>query len=233
MVVVLAIVVVSLLGVELYIRHRAAHRVAAAVHCEVQDSAEVSFSTTPPMLVQYLAGHYAEISVQTAGNQVRDAKGMRIELDARDVRTQHTRDGKGTIGALDGTITWTSEGIKQSIHDAIPMLGSLVTSSVSTNPGDGTISLKGLLDSAVLKPQIVDNGLSLQVVTLSALGHELQTDSVQRNLDELTAKATKNYPLGIHADSVQVTDTGVELKVSAHNSPISSAGSQNSCFTAL
>ncbi|MGH3561317.1 MAG: LmeA family phospholipid-binding protein [Mycobacterium sp.] len=234
-VVVLALVLAGLIGAELYARHHAAGLVADAVQCEVHDSAQVSFSATPPVLWQYISGHYTDISVQTAGNQVRDAKGMQVDLDIRDVRLQKSGDSKGTIGALDGSITWSSDGIKQSIQDTIPMLGSIVTSSVTTNPGDGTVELKGLLDSATVKPQIVDNGLSLQVVSLSALGHHLQTDTVQHDLDNLTSKATKNYPLGIHADSVQVTNSGVVTKFSSQNAtiPSSQSSSQDSCFANL
>ena len=235
-IVVLAVVLAGLVGVEVYARQHAASLVEAAVQCEINDTAKVSFSATPPVLVQYLGGHYTNISLQTAGNQVRGAKGMQADLDIRDVRVQRTADSKGTIGALNGTLTWSSDGIKQSIQDAVPVLGSIVTSSVTTNPGDGTIQLKGLLDSATVKPQIVANGLSLQVVNLSALGRSLKTDEVQQDLDGLTSKATKNYPLGIHADSVQVTDSGVELKFSTQNATIpagTSGSGQDSCFASL
>jgi hypothetical protein len=106
---------------------------------------------------------------------------------------------------------------------------------VTTNPSDGTISLKGLLDSATLKPLIVNNGVSLQVVSLSALGSNMSTDSVQKNLDDLTSKATQNYPLGIHADSVKVTDSGIEATFSTSNATIPAgggqdAGGQDACF---
>jgi hypothetical protein len=226
------VVAAALIGVELYARHQASSRVANAVQCEVQDSATVSFAATPPLLWQYVTKHYPSISVQTAGNQVRDAKGMKIGLDIRNVRLNQTSNSEGTIGSLNGTITWSSDGIKQSIQDAIPMIGSLVTGEVTTNPSDGTVSLKGLLDSATLKPQIVNNGLSLQVVSLSALGSKMSTDSVQKDLDDLTSKATQNYPLGIHADSVKVTDSGIQATFSTSNAtiPASSGGGQDSCF---
>ncbi len=229
---ILVLVLAGLVGAELYARHRAASLVADAVQCEVRDTARVSFSTTPPVLAQYLSGHYQNISVQTAGHQVRDAKGMTIDLDIRDVRLQHSGDSKGTIGSLDGAITWSSDGIKQSIQDAIPMLGNIITGSVTTNPGDGTVELQGLLDSTTVKPQIVDNGLSLQLVSLSALGRRLPTDHLQHSLDELTAHATKNYPLAMHADSVQVTDNGVVTKFSSQNANIP-AGGTNPCFADL
>ena len=236
--VVLVVILAAVVGAELFVRHLVGSKVASAVACEVQDSATVSFASMPPMLWQYFSGQYPDISVQTAGNQVRGAKGMKVNIDIKDLRLSDTNNSKGTIGALNGTITWSSDGIKESIQDAIPVLGSFVTSKVTTTPSDGTIELKGLLDSATVKPQIVNNGLSLQVVNLTALGSKMSTDKVQTNLDNLTSKATQNYPLGIHADSVKVTDTGVEAVFSTTNATIPSSSSSSSqsgqdCFSGV
>jgi hypothetical protein len=225
---VVALVVIAIpVGGELYARHAASTKVANAVQCEIQDSAKVSFSPAPPVLWQYLTSHYSDISVQTAGNQVRSAKGMKVNFDVRDIKLNNTSNSAGTIGSLNGTITWSTDGIKQSIQDAIPVLGKFVTGDVTTSASDGTIQLKGLLDSATVKPQIVNNGLSLQVVSLTALGSTMSTETVQKNLDDLTAKATQNYPLGIHADSVKVTDSGVEATFSTSNATIPAGGNQN------
>ncbi|MGV0624328.1 LmeA family phospholipid-binding protein [Mycolicibacter minnesotensis] len=234
--VVLAAALAGMLGGELYARHRANSLVADAVRCEAQDSATVSFGTTPPVLAQYFHDEYRHISVQTAGNQIRQAKGMRLDLDIRDVRlnkgSEASTDSKGTVGALDGTITWPADGIKQSIQDVVPMIGSIVTGSVTTDLGAGTVRLKGLLNKATVKPQLVNNGLSLQVVDLEALGRDLDTDSVQRRLDELTAKVTDDLPLGIHLDSVEVTDSAVVVKFSTRNADIP-ASSSSECFGSL
>jgi hypothetical protein len=231
------VAVAGLIGAELYARHLAASKVTDAVQCEVQDGASVSFASTPPVLWQYLKGHYTNISVQTAGNQVRDAKGMKVNLNLHDIRVSNANNSKGTIGSISGSIIWSSDGIKESIQNAIPVIGSFVTGNVTTNPSDGTVSLKGLLDSATVKPQIVNNGLSLQVVSLSALGSKMSTDKVQKNLDDLTSKATQNYPLGIHADTVKVTDSGVEATFSSQNATIPASSSQpqsgQDCFSGV
>jgi hypothetical protein len=233
-IVVLVLVAVAI-GAELYTRHLASSKVAGAVQCEIQDSASVSFAPSPPVLWQYLTSNYSDISVQTAGNQVRSAKGMKVNLDIRNIKLSDTSNSRGTIGSINGSIIWSADGIKQSIQDAIPVMGKFVTSDVTTNPSDGTVQLKGLLDSATVKPQIVNNGLSLQVVSLSALGSKMSTTDVQKHLDDLTSKATQNYPLGIHADSVKVTSAGVEATFSTSNATIpassSSGGSQDSCFS--
>ena len=170
--------------------------------------------------------------MSTAGNQIRDAKGMKIDINIKDVQLKSTPDSKGTIGSLDATITWTSDGIKESVQNAIPVLGPFVTNSVTTHPNDGTIELKGMLDNLTTKPVVSGNGLQLQIVTFNALGFTMPKESVQSTLDDFTSNLTKNYPLGIHADSVQVTPSGVVSHFSTQNASIPT-GNTNPCFANL
>lgn len=235
-IIVFALLIGGLVGAELYARHVADTKVAEAVACEVKDKATASFGVTPLMLWQLATKHFTNISVSTAGNQIRDAKGMKIAIDIRDVRLKSTANSKGTVGSLDATITWTAEGIKQTVQNSIPVLGPFVTNSVTTHPKDGTIELKGMLDNITAKPIVQGKGLQLQIQTFNALGFTMPKESVQSTLDDFTTKLTQNYPLGIHADSVQVTDTGVVSKFSTQNAtiPAGSGGSgQDPCFANL
>ena len=52
------------------------------------------------------------------------------------------QDRGGQLGGWTHSITWSSDGIKQTVQDAIPFLGGLV-SGVTTKPADGTIEIKG------------------------------------------------------------------------------------------
>ena len=90
----------------------------------------------------------------------------------------------------------------------------------TTNPSAGTIELQGALGSITAKPAVVDDGLSLQVSELTGLGFTLPREAVQPALDVFTSQLTKNYPMGIKADSVQVTDTGVVSQFSTQNASI-------------
>lgn len=231
LVIVVALVVAGVIGGELYARHRANEIVAKVVSCVVQDEASASFGVVPPFLWQHVTGHYTNIHIQTAGNQIREAKGMKVDLDIKDVRLQDTGDSGGTVGSLVAKIDWTSDGIKQTVQDAIPLFGGIV-SSVATRPSDGTIELQGPLGSVTAKPEVVDNGLSLQVLSVSGLGFTLPRETVQPALDVFTGQLTKNYPMGIHADSVTVTDTGVSSQFSTQNAKIP-AGQQDACFSSL
>ncbi|OMC53843.1 hypothetical protein A5747_18355 [Mycobacterium sp. IS-836] len=231
-IIVVSLVIAALIGAELYVRHVANNKVAEAVACETKDQATASFSVTPLMLWQQLTKHYSNISVSTAGNQIRSAKGMKIEINIRDVRLQSTANSKGTIGSLDATITWTTEGIKESVQNAIPVLGPFVTNSVTTHPADGTVELKGMLDNITAKPVVSGTGLELQIVSFNALGFTMPKESVQSTLDKFTSDQTKNFPLGIHADSVQVTNSGVTSHFSTQNATIPT-GNTNPCFANL
>jgi hypothetical protein len=232
-IIVFALIIAALIGAELYVRHQADTKVAQAVACEVKDQATASFGVTPLMLWQHATKHYTNISVQTAGNNIRDAKGMKLNLNIRDVRLQSTANSKGTIGSLDATFTWTADGIKQSVQSAIPVLGPFVTNSVTTHPADGTIELKGMLDNITAKPVVSGDGLELQISSFNALGFTLPKESVQSTLNDFTSSFTKNYPLGIHADSVQVTDTGVTAHFSTQNATIPNDNSNDPCFAHL
>jgi len=215
-VIVVALVLAGLLGGELYARNRADTVVASTVECVVQDKATASFGVLPPFLMQHMSGHYTNIHIETAGNQVRDAKGMKLNLDINDVRLQDSANSSGTIGSLVATIDWSADGIKQTIQGAVPLIGSFV-SGVTTNASDGTIELEGPLGSITAKPQVVDGSISLAVQQVTGLGFTLPRESVQPALDAFTSTLTQNYPLNIKADSVSVTDSGVQSRLSTQN----------------
>ena len=79
---------------------------------------------------------------------------------------------------------------------------------------------------------MVDGGVSLQVQQLTGLGFTLPREIVQPALDAFSSQLTKDYPLGVHADSIQVTDSGVVSKFSTRNAAIP-AGGDNPCFASL
>jgi hypothetical protein len=230
-VIVIALAAAGLLAGELYARSRADEVVARAAQCVVQDNATVSFGALPPFLMQHISGHYTNIHFETAGNQIRQAKGMKVNVVIKDVRLEDTATSSGSIGSLVANVTWSSQGIKDTIQNAIPIVGSFVT-GVTTNPSAGTIELQGALGSITAKPAVVDNGISLQVTELSGLGFTLPRETVQPALDAFTSQLTKNYPMGIHADTVQVTDTGVVSQFSTQNASIPK-GNEDPCFAGL
>jgi LmeA-like phospholipid-binding len=226
LVIMIAFLGIGLLGAEFYARKRADNVVAAAAECEVQDKVEVSFGPTP-VLLQRFAGHYTDISIHTAGNRIRGGKGMKADVAVNDVDLRGGAKSKGTIGAVDATIVWTSDGIKETVEDGVPSVSGLVD-SITTDPAAGTIRLSGALGlgSVTLKPRIAGGGLSLEVVKVTAIGVTVPHETAQVALDTFTSQLMKHYPLGIRADSVQVTNDGVVGHFSARNTAIPA----NECF---
>jgi hypothetical protein len=232
-IVLIAVIVVALLagglaGGELYARYRADSILTEVAQCVVEDKTSISFGVNPPFLWQHITGHYTNISVTTAGDRVQSADGMTAEVILKDVRLQDTGDSKGTIGSLNATLSWKSDGIKETVAANLPGVGNLIT-GVRTDAAAGTVILEAGDNSVTAKPVVTEGDLNLEV--LDVVG-PLPKDAVQTALNELTKKLNDNYPLGIQADSVAVTDTGVVGKFSSQNASIPKEDA-NPCFARL
>jgi hypothetical protein len=227
-VIVVALVAGGVAGAELYARNRADSILVEVAECVVEDGVSISFGVNPPFLWQHITGHYTNISVSTAGDRVQGADGMTADVTLKDVRLQDTADSKGTIGSLNATLTWKSEGIKDTVVENLPGVGNLVT-GVTTQPGVGAIVLEAGDNSVTAKPVVTDGDLNLQVLEVNG---PLPQDTVQTALNDLTKKLNDNYPLGIHADSVEVTETGVVGKFSSQDASIPKEHA-NPCFARL
>ena len=231
LVTVAALGLAALVGGELYARSRANSVVSKVVECVVKDNASASFGMVPPFLWQHANKHYTNIDIETAGNRVLDAQGMKLNIDIKDVRLQNTATSAGTIGSLVATVNWSTDGIKSTVQDAIPLFGGIV-SGVTTNAAAGTVELQGPLGTVTAKPKVTDGDLALEVLGVTGLGFTLPSESVQPALDVFTSHLTKDLPLGIKADSVQVTDSGVVSQFSTQNATMPPA-TEDACFGGL
>jgi hypothetical protein len=218
-IIIVAVLAGGLAGAELYARHRADNVLVDVAQCVVRDGVSISYGVNPPFLWQHITGHYTNISVSTAGHNVQDATGMTADVTVKDVRLRDSGDSKGTIGSLTATLDWKSAGIKETLAANLPAVGSLIT-GVRTDPAAGTIVVDAGDNSVTAKPVVTDGDLNLQVLDVTG---PLPKDAVQSALNDLTKKLNDNYPLGIHADSVEVTDSGVVGKFSSQNASIPKA----------
>ena len=218
----------GLAGAELYARNRADSVLVGIAECVVQDGVSISYGVNPPFLWQHMTGHYTNISVSTAGDNVQEAKGMTADVTLKDIRLQDSGDSKGTIGSLNATLAWKSAGIKDTLAANLPGVGNLIT-GVSTDSAAGTIVVDAGDNSVTAKPVVTNGDLNLQVLDVTG---PLPKDGVQTALNDLTKKLNDNYPLGIHADSVEVTGTGVVGKFSSQDASIPKEDA-NPCFARL
>ena len=231
-VIVAALGLAGLVGGELWARSKGSEVVAQSTQCIVQDGVTVSFGARP-FLLQHFTGHYSGIHITTAGNNIREAKGMKADIVIDNVTVANDGSNRGTIGNLNTTVTWSAEGIKETIKKAIPLIGSFVN-GVTTNPSNGTVELDGVLGSIIAKPQVVNGSISLQVVELTGLGFTLPRETVQPALDAFTSQLTKDYPMDLRADSIEVTDSGVTTKLSAQNATMDAGAPQSGdCFAGI
>jgi hypothetical protein len=231
LVTVVALLASGLVGAEIYARKRAEEILAAAAECVIKDKVRVSIGTgSNPLLLQYVTDNYADISIDTAGNQLLDVKGMKADITVNDVTVHNNADSKGTVGALDATITWTSDGIEETVKEKAPFLSHFIK-NVITNPDAGTIELSSTRGgtSVTLKPQVTDGRLSLEIVDLTAMRATLPRGAAQRALDDATSELTNKSPLDVRADSAQVTGDGVVAHFSARDALI--PASPGTCFT--
>lgn len=227
-VIVVALLAGGLAAGELYARHRADGILVGVAECVVEDGATISFGVNPPFLWQHITGRYTNISVLTAGDRVQSADGMTADVTLEDVRLEDSDDAKGSIGSLNATLTWTSAGIKDTVAENLPGVGSLVT-GVSTDPAAGTIVLDAGSYRVTARPVVNDGDLDLEVLDVTG---PFPRDTVQTALDDLTTRLNDNYPLGIQADSVAVTETGVVGEFSSRNAAIPKEDA-NPCFAGL
>ena len=228
-VIVVAVLVGGLAGAELFARNRAAAVLSGITDCLVEDTADVSYSVSPPFLWQYLTDRYSDISVITTGDRVQEAKGMTADVTLSDIHLQDSADGVGTIGSIRATLTWTADGIKSTVADNLPVVGDLVT-AVRTDANAGTLILEATGDTTITaRPVVTDGDLELQVLDVTG---PFGRDAVQTALNELTSTLNDNYPLGIKADSIEVTGTGVVGEFSSTDATIPT-GDSDPCFADL
>jgi hypothetical protein len=210
-----------LVAAELIARNIGEKRVALAVCRVVEDSVDVSFGATP-FLLQYSTDSYSNITVNTGGNQVRQLQGLKAQIQLQDVNLDKTADSRGTIGALDATITWKTDGLNATVRNEVPVVGGLV--DVTTDPSDNTLELSVPLASVKVKPSVSNGNITMEVVDQSGLATILGKDDVQTGLDKISSQLGENYPLGIKADSIAVTNDGLVAKFSTKNAKIPNDG---------
>ncbi len=254
LVIILAIAAAGLLATELYARTVAVDKVKSAAACFVEgseDSVDVTFETSPPVLMQYINDKYTGFTITTNGSDIRGVDGITADIAVDDLDLNGDANKRGTIGAIDATVAWTTEGLRESANTALKeaideyladsFLSFLsdwistdeVVTSVTTDPSTGIVTLNGMFDSSIaIKPVTTDGAIRLVIQPDSFwLGGnlDLPQDDLQEKLDEMTSELTDNkYGLGV--DSLDVTDSGVVAKFSATNVEIPASDGTSSCL---
>ena len=254
-VIVLAIAAAGLLGAELYARTVAVDKIKSATACFIEsseDAVDVSFETSPPVLMQYFDDKYTGFTITTDGPGIRSVQGMTANIAVDDVDRSGGAHGQGTIGAINATIDWTSEGMRESANSALKeaideyLEGSFlsflgdwistdaVVTGVHTDASTGIVTLEGMFDSRIaVKPETTaDGGIKLEIQPDGfTLGGDLDlpAEDLQSKLDEMTSELTDNE-YNLRADSLEVTNSGVVATFSASDIDIPASDGTSGCF---
>ncbi|WP_099037959.1 LmeA family phospholipid-binding protein [Mycobacterium neglectum] len=254
-VIVLTIAAGGLLGAELYARTVAVDKIKSATACFIEaseDSVDVSFETSPPVLMQYFNDSYTGFTITTNGSHILSAEGMTANIAVDDVETKGGVNGQGTVGAIDATVDWTNEGMRKSANTALKeaideyLEGSFlsflgdwistddVVTGIRTDPSTGIVTLAGMFDSSIaVKPETTaDGGIKLEIQPDGfTLGGDLDlpAEDLQSKLDEMTSELTDNE-YNLRADSLEVTDSGVTAEFSASDIDIPASDGAGGCF---
>lgn len=199
LVVVLVLLGAAVVGTEAYARHQVSRCISTQFEREMGSSIDVSFGPKP-LLLTYIDGKVPSMTVDSEGNRFGPAEGMDVHATFRDVELAD--DGGGTIGSSSADVTWSNEGISQTLAGMV--------SGVRSSGGTGTVTMDVLGGIAQLevRPQVRGGEVDVQALSAQFLGMGLPTDLVQGIVDLFT-QSLQAFPLGLTADEITVTDEGI------------------------
>ena len=211
----------------------------------------MTFETSPPVLMQYFNDKYSGFTIATNG-PIRGVDGVSTDIAVDDLDLNGGANDRGTIGAINATVDWTSEGMRQSANTALKeaideyLEGSFlsflsdwistdeVVTNIKTDPSTGIVTLEGMFDSSIaVKPETTaDGGIKLEIQPDGfTLGGDLDLpqEDLQSKLDEMTSELTDNK-YNLRVDSLEVTNSGVVAQFSAKNIDIPASDGGTSCL---
>ncbi|MEU4340311.1 DUF2993 domain-containing protein [Nocardia sp. NPDC023852] len=212
LIVVATLLATVLVGGEVYARHMVSRCISSQFEKEMGSKIDVRFGPKP-MLITWIDGKVPSVRVNSADTKFGPAVGMVVHAVFRDVDVAR---GGGVINSSSADVTWNNEGIRET-------LGGLV-SGVSSSASTGTISLKvlGGLAELQVKPQIQNGVVQVETMSAELLGVGVPADLVQGIVDVFT-QSLQSYPLGLQPTEVEVTDSGIAVKLAGGRTELPAA----------
>ncbi|TQF68555.1 DUF2993 domain-containing protein [Rhodococcus spelaei] len=207
--VVIVALVALLIGAELYVRHNVKQCMSSQFQSELGSQVDVGLSAKP-VLLQAIDKKVPYITITSDDSTFGPAKDMHVKARVNDVDLTATDNSSGSIGSSTADINWSTDGILATIQ-AQPF-GNLV-SGVTSDPTTGTLKFQVLgLAELTVKPQVNAGTVNVETVGAQVLGLGLPTDLVSGVVDVLTS-SLQTYPLGMTAQSMTVTDSGIQMSL--------------------
>jgi hypothetical protein len=207
--VVIVALVALLIGAELYVRHNVKQCMSSQFQSELGSQVDVGLSAKP-VLLQAVDKKVPYITIASDDSSFGPAQDMHVKARVNDVDLTATDHSSGSIGSSTADIDWSTDGILATIQ-AQPF-GNLV-SGVSSDPAAGTLKFQVLgLAELTVKPTANAGTVNVETVGAQVLGLGLPTDLVSGVVDVLTS-SLQSYPLGMTAQSLKVTDSGIQMSL--------------------
>lgn len=222
-VVVAVLLATTLVAGEAYARHTVSRCISTQFEKEMGSRIDVGFGMKP-MLISWWDGKVPEATVTTDDTKFGPAVGMVVHAVFHDIEVTDGGRAGGVIGSSSADVTWSNDGIRQT-------LGGLVT-GVRSSAASNMLTLDVLGGLAQLQVQLQIRNGSVQVDTMSAklLGMGIPTDLVSGIVGIFTT-SLQSYPFDMKATDIKVTDNGLAIKLAGGRSvlPAPQSGSDMRC----
>lgn len=209
-----ALVVVALAAAlcagEVYARHTAKDCLAGQFEKALGSKVTVGLSKRP-MLIQLLTKDVPYVTIDSDDTKFGPAIGMKVHAQASDINIERDAKRAGSVGSSTADVTWDTDGITKTLQG---QYGGLVQ-SVKTNPGDGTLEFAlgpGGFAKLVVRPRVENEKVVASTSQATVLGFGFPT-TLPDGIVALISSSLQTYPLGMTARSLQITDSGIGVKL--------------------
>lgn len=204
---IVVLLLVALVGGELFVRQQVKSCVAGQLESEIGSKVEVGLGWKP-VLLSLVDKKVSSVTVDSNDARFGPAEGMTVHAEANDLNLTQNAESGGTIGSSSADIDWSTDGIAKTLQTQ--GIGALVT-GVTADGSAGTLQFAiGGLAQLTVKPQVSGNKVDVQTLDASILGLGIPTDLVDSIVSVLT-DSLQVYPLDMAPTSLTVTDSGIEL----------------------
>ncbi|MEV0341917.1 DUF2993 domain-containing protein [Nocardia sp. NPDC050713] len=215
LVVVATLLAAVLVGGEAYARHVVSRCISSQFEKEMGSRIDVGFGAKP-MLITWLDGKVSSVTVDSQDNKFGPAVGMVVHAEFHDLEGVNSGNGGGVVGSSSAHVTWSNEGIQESLGGMV----SGVRSSSAT--GMITLDVLGGLAQLQVHPEVRNGVVEVQTKSAELLGIGLPTDLVEGIVDIMT-ESLQSYPMGLKATEIKVTDDGVVAQLAGGRTELPAA----------
>ncbi|MET8653753.1 MULTISPECIES: LmeA family phospholipid-binding protein [Nocardia] len=219
--VVVTLLATLVVGGEAYARHRLAGCISDQFEQEMGSTIDVGFGFKP-LLISLVDGKISSVTVDSEGDKFGPAVGMVVHAKFDDL--EFADNGGGTVGGSSADVTWSNDGIKQTLGDLVTGVRSSSASNMLT------LDVLGGLAQLQVQPVVRNGAVEIETKSARLLGIGMPTDLVQ-GIVELFSQSLQSYPMGLKPTEIKVTDNGIDVELAGGRTelPANQGNKEMSC----